>query len=96
MTSLVSLKRSIKSLGLFTPILVRKSDSGKYVIISGHRRFRAFKEIVADYKVIRTELENRGEDTGEVEKEIEKYSSIPAIVFTVVDDNSELLGTDPK
>lgn len=39
--SLSELAESIKSLGLIQPITVRVTDSGRYQIISGERRFRA-------------------------------------------------------
>ena len=41
--ALEELTASIRSLGLIQPITVRKTDDGKYQIISGERRFRACK-----------------------------------------------------
>ena len=41
--ALEALTASIRSLGLIQPITVRKTDDGKYQIISGERRFRACK-----------------------------------------------------
>ena len=41
--ALEELTSSIRSLGLIQPITVRKTDDGKYQIISGERRFRACK-----------------------------------------------------
>ncbi|MBA4310355.1 MAG: DNA-binding protein [Chlorobiaceae bacterium] len=43
--SLEELKKSILANGLIQPITVRKIEVDKYQIISGERRFRAFKEI---------------------------------------------------
>lgn len=91
-----TLKVSIQSIGLLNPILVRTSDNGKYIIISGHRRFSAIKEIVADLKIKKAELEKAGKITQETDKKIASFEEVPTIVFTVVEDNSELLGSDPK
>ena len=91
-----TLKASIMSIGLLNPILVRTTDTDKYVIISGHRRFGAVKELVADLKVQKAEAEKGGNITQEIDNKIKSLETIPAIVFTIVEDNSELLGTDPK
>ena len=91
-----TLKVSIQSIGLLNPILVRTSDNGKYIIISGHRRFSAIKEIIADLKIEKAELEKEGNITQEIDKKIEDFEEVPTIIFTVVENNSELLGTDPK
>ena len=91
-----TLKASIQSVGLLNPILVRTTDTDKYVIISGHRRYSAVKELVADLKVQKAEKEKAGIITQEIEKKIKNFETIPAIVFTIVEDNSELLGSDPK
>lgn len=91
-----TLKASILSIGLLNPILVRTADMGKYVIISGHRRYGAVKELLADLKVQKAEAEKSGNVTQEINKRIESLETISAIIFTIVEDNSELLGTDPK
>lgn len=39
------LKESIERIGLQNPIIVRKIDNGKYEILAGHNRARAFKEL---------------------------------------------------
>mgnify|MGYP004571088025 FL=1 len=91
-----TLKKSILKIGLINPIIVRKSDNDKYVIISGHRRFNAFKDIVADAKIEKASLEKAGKSALNAEKIITKYSELPCIVFTMVDSDSELLGTNPK
>ena len=91
-----TLKASIKALGLLDPILIRTIDGGKYMIIAGHRRFNAFKEILADLKIETVEKEKRGESIEEINERIDQFSRIPAIIFTVVEDNSELLGTNAK
>ena len=41
--SLAELTASIRSLGLIQPVTVRRTDGGRYQIISGERRFRACK-----------------------------------------------------
>lgn len=41
--SLYSLAQSIKTIGLINPIAVRKSESGKYILISGKRRLLSAK-----------------------------------------------------
>ena len=94
--SVETLKESIKELGMFFPILVRTSDNGKYTIISGHRRFQAYKEILTDYKIEKAEKEKTGQDASDLEEKIKQFSKIKASVFTVVEKGSELLGTSPK
>ena len=94
--SIETLKQSIDNLSLFFPILVRTSDNGKYIIISGHRRYQAIKELLGEYKVKKAEQEKKGEDTTETDKKIRSYSKIKATVFNVVDVDSDLYGTDPK
>ena len=47
--ALEELTASIRSLGLIQPITVRKTDEGKYQIISGERRFRACKAAGMDF-----------------------------------------------
>ncbi len=39
--SLYSLAQSIKAIGLINPVSVRKSDNGKYILVSGKRRLEA-------------------------------------------------------
>lgn len=90
------LKDSIKRLGLLFPILLRTTDNGKYVIISGHRRFTCYKEILSDLNVQKTQLINEGKDVTSIIEKIKEYESIPSIVYTVVENNSELLGTNQK
>lgn len=91
-----TLKKSILKIGLINPIIVRKSDNDKYVIISGHRRYNAFKDIVADARIEKASLQKEGLSVFEIDKKIAKYSEVPCIVFTMVEQDSELLGTDPK
>lgn len=43
--SLTALKESIKSVGLLQPILVQQQDDGKYLLISGERRYQACKAL---------------------------------------------------
>lgn len=92
----VTLKASIKYLGLIEPIAVRTTDTGKFIVISGHRRLSAFRELVSDLKVELAMLEKDNQDTSKVTADIERFSSIPAIIFTIVDDDSDLLGTNAK
>ena len=47
--ALEELTSSIRTLGLIQPITVRKTDEGKYQIISGERRFRACKAAGMDF-----------------------------------------------
>ena len=94
--SVESLKESIKELGMFFPVLVRTSDNGKYILISGHRRIKAIKEIIADLKIDKAEKEKNGINDSEIDERIRKFSKVKATVFVVVEKGSELLGTDPK
>lgn len=91
-----TLKKSILKIGIINPIIVRKSDNDKYIIISGHRRFSAFKEIVAEAEIEKVTLQKEGKIAIEAEEVINKYSKIPCLVFTMVDKDSDLLGTNPK
>ena len=47
--ALEELTSSIRALGLIQPITVRRTDEGKYQIISGERRFRACKAAGMDF-----------------------------------------------
>ena len=47
--ALEELTASIRTLGLIQPITVRRTDAGKYQIISGERRFRACKAAGMDF-----------------------------------------------
>ena len=47
--ALEELTTSIRTLGLIQPITVRKTDEGKYQIISGERRFRACRAAGMDF-----------------------------------------------
>lgn len=96
MISNLTLKKSILDIGLINPIIVRKSDNDKYIIISGHRRFNAYKDILADLKIEKASLEKEGISINEVENKIDRFSKIPCIVFTVVEEQSDLYGTDSK
>ena len=40
-TALAELSESIRALGVIQPITVKRTDEGKYIIISGERRWRA-------------------------------------------------------
>lgn len=93
--SVETLKVSIKSVGLLNPIIVRIGTQNKYVIISGHRRFAAIKEIYQEYSELITN-EQSLQKIDELKKNQALYTMIPAIVFELADDNPELLGTDPK
>lgn len=85
-----TLSKSILEIGLINPIIVRKVDN-KYVIISGHRRFEAYKSIKEDLEV------KKLKDSQSVPDELlNRFKTIPAIIFEVIDSQSELLGSDPK
>lgn len=84
-----TLEKSILEIGLINPIIVRKSDNDKYIIISGHRRFDAFK-------TIKKKLEVEKLNGKDVDNLLEHFKTIPAIVFEIVDEQSDLYGTDPK
>lgn len=84
-TSVITLKRSIRQIGLLSPVLLWETSDKKYTIIAGHRRVSAYREILND---LRNENAPR--------KEVEKFQTIPAIVFEIVDDRDERLGSDSK
>ncbi len=96
MISNITLKRSILEIGLISPVIVRKSDNDKFIIISGHRRFNAYKDILADLKIEKASLEKLNLPTKEIQQKINKFSKIPCIVFTVVEEQSDLYGTDSQ
>ena len=96
MISNVTLKKSILEIGLISPIIVRKSDNNKYIIISGHRRFNTYKDILADLRIEKESLGKLNLSTQEIQQKIDKYSKIPCIVFTVVEKQSDLYGTDSQ
>lgn len=58
--SIKSLSNSIKTNGLIQPIVVREMPSGKFEIVAGERRFRAFK--LAGLKTIPAVVKNLTED----------------------------------
>ena len=86
-----TLKASILEVGLINPVSLLKGD-GTYTIISGHRRYDAYKSILDDL------LQERrsGVNTPELNRKIDFYSSIPSIVYEQVKEGSPLLGTDKK
>ena len=48
-TKLTYLKLSILNSGLFDPIIVWKKINGRYMILSGHNRVEAFRELLVEY-----------------------------------------------
>lgn len=94
-TSITTLKASILSIGLVSPIAIKKNLKD-YTIISGHRRFRAYQEILNDLRIEKAVADKEGRDTKEIEEKIAHFSKIPAITYEVVSEDSDLLGTDPK
>lgn len=48
---LEQLADSIESLGLLQPLLVKKVDGNKYVIIAGHRRYNAIKLLINEDRI---------------------------------------------
>lgn len=59
-TDMDELVDSIKSQGQLSPAIVRQKPSGRYEMISGHRRLRAL--IVLGYKSIKAEVKNVTDD----------------------------------
>lgn len=83
--SVITLKQSIRQVGLLSPVLLWQTSDKKYTLIAGHRRVTAYREIIND-------LRKENAST----KEIEKYQTIPALVFEIVDKTDSRLGTDSK
>ena len=59
-----NLKESIRRIGLQNPIVVRKKDNGKYEILSGHNRKRAFEEL--GYETIPARIVEADDDLAEL------------------------------
>lgn len=53
---LASLKESIRTLGLFKPLLVWPDENGTLVVIGGNQRLRAVREMVADSQIEMKEI----------------------------------------
>lgn len=51
-TKFLQLKMSIMNNGIFTPVLVWEKGNGRYMILSGHNRVNACKEIIKEYGTI--------------------------------------------
>ena len=49
----LNLMSSIQSIGLFSPLIIQKKSDGKYMIISGHSRVKALKDIYRNVKIER-------------------------------------------
>lgn len=92
--SIETLKYSIRRIGLLSPISIRIKGN-RYTVIAGHRRLAAYKEILED---IDSEIESeKNVDKLELLKEErKKFERIPANVYEVVVNDSELLGTSPS
>lgn len=91
-----TLKASILSTRLLDPISVRENGDGKYTIISGHRRKKAYDEIVQDLKMDLLKASKGSEEAKRIQEKIDQYSSIPAIIYEVVPDSSKMLGTNTR
>lgn len=66
---LLEMKFSIRSNGLFNPIIVWKEKQGNnYMILSGHTRYKLYKELYQEAKAYQDGSEK-------------KYATIPAIVY---------------
>lgn len=63
--TLKSLMVNIKENHLINPITVEQNDNGKYTLVAGYRRLRAFKDLHAEGRQ-RTDYDNR-------------YATIPAL-----------------
>jgi ParB family chromosome partitioning protein len=48
-TKMLYLKMSIENSGLFDPIIVKEKENGRYMIISGHNRVQAHRELLEEY-----------------------------------------------
>ena len=51
-TKFLQLKMSIMNNGIFTPVIVWERENGRYMILSGHNRVNACKEILEEYGTI--------------------------------------------
>lgn len=63
---MLQLKMSIMSAGVLNPIIVWEKDNGRYMILAGHNRVQASREIIEEYKGSPLSRD---------------YSKIPAIVY---------------
>ena len=85
---------------MLSPILLWQNSEKKYVLISGHRRVKAYREIIEELQeeIAKSKRELEETDAGDLErrlslkeecekldKEIKKYKTIPAIIFEIVD-----------
>lgn len=68
---------SIQMVGLLNPVTVVKDASGRYRLVSGHRRFEA-------YRKLREDAQFSGDDNSE-------WNAIPAIVLQDMDELTESL-----
>ena len=58
---IAGLAQSIENQGLLQPVVIRQKDAGRYEIISGERRFRAFKHLKRDSVpcIVKTDVTDR-------------------------------------
>lgn len=63
---MLQLKMSIMSMGVLTPIIVWAKEDGRYIILAGHNRVQACREILEEYKGLEHAFD---------------YAHIPAIVY---------------
>lgn len=77
---IVSLATDIENNGLLHNLVVSKRNNGKYVIISGERRFRALSYL------FEKEIENKGD--------VAKYRSVPCRVVEGLTERQEMIMLD--
>lgn len=83
-----TLEQSIETNGLMTPLILLKLSKAdqygrEYQIISGHRRFEAYNNILNRWK---KRLNEPQYNKSFVTEQITKYSEIPAKIFAIADD----------
>lgn len=66
-TKFLQLKMSIMNNGILNPIIVWERENGRYMILSGHNRVRANREIIQEY--------------ADVEKLSKDYWNVPVIIY---------------
>lgn len=63
---MLQLKMSIMSVGILTPVILWEKGNGRYMILAGHNRVRAVRQILEEYKGLEHSFD---------------YAKVPAIVY---------------